>query len=163
MNKLTLLYLVLFIIISACSKDQMLKQVKPSDHDSKVILVAVFKDAQSSFKLALIDSLQAAYGKDYTIKTLCIKEPEDLGKEEYRVLIAMDELKAWLAFNAGMKRLMKQSNSDNAIFYITAGDPKWHWKDQHPYHLASASKPANLPQAWHNLKQAVDTILSSKN
>lgn len=133
--------------------------VLKANPNSKVILVAVMKDTDTEFKGTLIEALKREYEPQYQIRKIIIKKAKDLNYEQYRLLIVMDQNKAWLAMNGQTKAIMKLTGCNNAIFFMTAGDKKWQWKEKDVHHIASASEKSFFPKAWLELKSKVDTLL----
>jgi len=88
-----------------------------------------------------------------------IKEASDLANENCRILIAMDQVKAWLLFNSQTKKLRKATNLKSAIFFMTAGNNKWKWKEKDVHHIASASERSNLQQVLKEMKTKIDALL----
>ena len=159
MRYLILTLVVICIIGSACGKLSGRQSILKADPESRVILVAVMKGTDTVFKNALIDSLRSYYQPEYEVRKVVIGKAKELSNQSHRLLIVMDQLKAWLVMNGQTKALQKNTEADNVIFFMTAGDKKWQWKNQDIHHIASASEPSLLPQAWQQLKASADKIL----
>ena len=155
MRKLVLSLLIFGIVCIAFAKAPVIK----ASPDSKTILVAVMKDTDTVFKNSLIDELKSEFEPKYTVRKVLIKKANELDNAQYRLLIVMDQNKAWLAMNGQSKAIMKITNLDNAIFFMTSGDKKWQWKEKDNHHIASASEKSFFPKAWQELKTKVDELL----
>jgi len=158
MRKLIMLIIILGVIISAYAKSNNAVVIK-SNPASKVILVAVFADTDTDYKNSLIAQLKTQYEPKYQVKKVVIKKAKELNNEQFRLLIVMDQLKAWLAMNGQTKAIMKLSNKDNAIFLMTSGDKKWQWKEKDVHHIASASEKPLFSKTWLELKTKADLLL----
>jgi hypothetical protein len=155
MRKTILFLAILTIAVSAFG----LKPVIKTDPNSKVILVAIMKDTDTTFKNALVDSLVAHYGAKYQVKKIVIGKAAELNSQKYHLLIVMDQLKAWLAMNGQTKAIMKAAGKTDVVYFMTSGDKKWHWKKTDVYHIASASDKSFFPKAWRELRFKLDIIL----
>ena len=159
MRKFMLLLLTAIAVVSLFAVTTKSKQVLSADMQSRIILVAVLKDTDTSFKNALIDSLKSHYEPKYQVRKIVIRKAKDLNNQKYRLLIVMDQNKAGLAMNGATKSLMKLTSNNNAIFFMTSGDKKWQWKQKDVHHIASASEKTFFPKAWQELKIKADTLL----
>lgn len=149
--------MTLFIITCNATKSKL--PLFKSNPQSNVILVAVMKDTDTVYKKAMLDSLVANYGKQYVIRKKVISSYKDLTGESYKMLIVFDQLKAWLMFNGDLKKIIAQTDATHAIYYMTAGDPKWRWKEKDIHHIASASQNVNIAAGWKELNTKVKQIL----
>lgn len=152
-----ILFLLSFSLIN--SQSTVKKNLHKANPESRVILVAVMKDAQSSFKDALIDSLKVHFEPDYQVKKFILKRAKDIYKEEYRLLIVMDKLKANLLFNGKTKELQKTTDIDHVIYFMTTGDSKWKWPLINNHHISSASEKPRLKMVWKELKTKATNLL----
>ncbi len=157
MRKLILIMLILSLVCFAFAKTKA--QTLKTNPNSNIILVAVMKDTDTAFKTTLIDALKKQYEPKYQVKKVVIKKAKDLDNAQYRLLIVMDQLKAWLSMNGQTKAIMKLTNYDSTIFFMTAGDKKWQWKEKDNHHIASASEKSFFPKAWQELKTKADALL----
>ena len=155
MRKTILFLAILSLAVSAFG----LKPIIKTDPNSKIILVAVMKDADTTFKNALVDSLVSHYGAKYQVKKIVIDKAAELNSQKYRLLIVMDQLKAWLAMNGQTKAIMSAAGKADVVYFMTSGDKKWQWKQKDVYHIASASDKSFFPKAWHELNFKIDKIL----
>lgn len=152
-----LLSLALIVLVSCASKSK--QPILKSDENSNVILVAILKGSDSGFKNVMIDSLKTHVEPQYAVRKMLVGKADELQGQSYRLLIVMDQLKAWLVMNGQMKKIRKYSDKNSAIFFMTAGDEKWQWKNKDIHHIASASERSLVPAAWQKLKASVDEIL----
>lgn len=157
MRKILFTVLILSVICFAFAKAK--RTVLKANPNSNVILVAVMQDTDTEFKNSLIASLKSNYEPRYQVKKVLIKKAKELNNAQYRLLIVMDQNKAWLAMNGQTKAIMKLTDYDNAIFFMTSGDKKWQWKEKDVHHIASASEKSFFPKAWAELKTKVDELL----
>ena len=109
MHKAILFFIILGITCSIFAKSNSKVLILKADSKSNVILVAVMKDTDTEFKNTLIDALKSQYEPKYQVKKAIIGKSKDLQNQPYRVLIVMDQLKAWLAMNGQTKAIMKQT------------------------------------------------------
>jgi hypothetical protein len=154
--------LFLIIMFSFSAFLHAAKSVIPTlkaDPKSNVILVAVMKDTDTPFKNALIDSLRAQFQPKYLVKKVVIKKADELSKQNYLLLIVMDQLKAWLMMNKQTKAIQKSAEAKDVIYFMTAGDAKWQWKTKDVHHIASASEKPRLKVTWNELKIKAEAIL----
>lgn len=160
MTKQVFVISLVFICSMLFAKTPKQTTIYKANAQSDIILVAVLKGAVSPFKDALIDSLQSRYGNKYKIKKILLKNPNDLAKEQYRLLIVMDKLKANLMMNGKIKNIKKTTDINNTIYVLTTGDPKWKWQNNDVHHVASASEKPRISTAWKELKTKVDKLLN---
>jgi len=155
-----ILFVICLIGLFACSGQQAMRPVGEVDPAKKTIMIAVLKGAESSYKTALIDAIRKDFGSEYNIQTVTVKKFKDLSGQKYDALVVMEQLKAWLFFNGGLKSIVKQADKNTSVFLITAGDPKWRWNRKDLMHITSASqkeKPARIyPELRVMLNKALD-------
>jgi hypothetical protein len=159
MKRAFIVITILILTASLFAQKEIKKSVFKAKLDENVILVAVIKGSESPFKDALIDSLNSRYSSKYIVKKVIVNKPKDITNQSYRLLIVMDKLKANLMMNGKMKTFQKTTDINNAIYFITTGDPKWKWNNSDIHHVASASETPRLSIAWKELKSKVDVIL----
>lgn len=152
-----LLSLALIALVSCAAKSK--QPILRSDENSNVILVAILKGSDSGFKNVLIDSLITHVEPEYTVRKMLIGKADELQNQSYRLLIVMDQLKAWLVMNGQIKKIRNNAEINDVIFFMTTGDEKWQWKNKDIHHIASASERSLVPAAWQKLKSSVDEIL----
>jgi hypothetical protein len=157
-NSFIILVFLLVLIPLTCSA-KISGAILKADPNCKVILVVVMKDTDTVFKNALIDSLKIYFQPKFQVKKLLLKKVSDLYNQPYRVMIVMDQLKAWLAMNGKTKAIQKDSDLNHVVYFMTTGDPKWQWKTKDVHHIASASEKPKLSQTWSELRTKVDTLV----
>ena len=156
MRKLLFLFL---LILGACSAPKHSSIINP-DSAKPSILIAMLKGSDSSFKQELIDMIKQDYQADYTVNVKTVKNYKDLVGEQYSALIVMDELKAWLWMNKGIKSIIKNRDKATAVYFISSGDKKWSWERKDIKLVTSAtSKEFSASAVYAKLKAHLDTIV----
>lgn len=150
---------MLLLILAACSAPGN-KQVLNPDPATPCILVAIQEGSDSPFKQGLIAKLKDDYSPDYRILTKEVKNFKDLEGENYTALIVMDQLKAWLLFNGGLKDIAKRADNSKTVYFISVGDAKWKWKRSDLKHVSSATDKANPDKAYAQIKALLDPVLN---
>ena len=150
---------LLLLMLVACSAPRS-KEVLNSDPAAPIILVALQKGADSPFKQSLIAKLKEDYAPDYQVLTKEVKSFQDIQKEQYTALIVMDQLKAWLIFNGGLKNIAKHADNAKTVYFVSAGDAKWKWKRSDLKHVSSATKKVNPEKAYTEIKALLDPIIA---
>lgn len=131
-----------------------------SDPQKPCLLIAIQKGAQSDFKQELVKLLKAEYGSKYTVNVKQVKKYRDLEKEQYNALVVMDMLKAWLWMNKGLKDIIKKSDANKTVFFLSTGEPDWKWKGAKVKMVTSATNRKVKPEVvFAKLKQQLDPIL----
>ncbi len=120
------LMFLLLIVLSACSAPKQ-SGIINSDPAKPSILIAVMKGSDSSFKQELIALIKQDYEATHAVNVKVIRNYKDLAGEQYSALIVMDELKAWLWMNKGIKSIIKNRDKATAVYFISSGDKKWTW------------------------------------
>ncbi len=150
---------MLLLLLAACSAPRN-QAVLNSDPATPCILIAIQKGADSPFKQGLVERLKRDYSQEYQILTKEVKSFKDLEKEEYSALIVMDQLKAWLFMNGGLKNIAKHADNSKTVYFVSAGDAKWKWKRDDLKHVSSATKKLNPDKAYAQIKAWLDPILA---
>lgn len=152
---------ILLLLLSACSAPRN-QEVLNSDPAAPIILVAVQKGADSPFKQSLIARLKQDFSPGYQVLTKEVKSFKDIENEQYTALLVMDQLKAWLLFNGGLKNIAKHADSSKTVYFISAGDAKWRWKRGDLKHVSSATNKVNPDQAYAEIKALLEPLLAEK-
>ncbi|HNZ08067.1 MAG TPA: hypothetical protein PKI63_09765 [Candidatus Cloacimonadota bacterium] len=152
---------ILLVLLAACSAPRN-QEALNTDPSHPCILVAIQKGADSPFKQGLITRLKQDYSPEYQVLTKEVKSFKDLEKEQYSALIVMDQLKAWLLMNGGLKNIAKHADKSKTVYFISAGDAKWKWKRTDLKHVSSATQKLNPDQTYTRIKAWLDPILQKQ-
>jgi hypothetical protein len=117
----------------------------------KVLIVLL--DGQASwFKQTIIDSLMT----NYDIEVIQGKKPGDIKADNYKAVVVMDKLKAWMWFNGKLKKYTKFLDPKHTVYFVTSGDPKWQWKKPGINAVTSASKNAKVGEVVKKLRDSIN-------
>lgn len=117
------------------------------------ILIVLLDGKPSWFKQSIIDSLKTTYQVD----VIEGKKPGDIKANDYKAVVVMDQLKAWMMGNGKLKKFTKFLDPKHTVYFITSGDPKWQWKKNQVNAITSASKKANVPELLEKLRGQIDS------
>ncbi|MDD4309949.1 MAG: hypothetical protein PHO32_06175 [Candidatus Cloacimonetes bacterium] len=152
---------VLLLLLASCSSSRN-QQVLNADEQQPAILITIQKGADSPFKQAIIAKLKEDYGTKYSILVKNIKGFHDVQDEKYDALIVMDQLKAWLFMNKGLKNIARKADKQKTIFFVSAGDPDWKWKREDLKLVTSATAKVNPDEVYARIKTRLDEVLVTK-
>ncbi|MDZ4122304.1 MAG: hypothetical protein U1C33_07765, partial [Candidatus Cloacimonadaceae bacterium] len=120
------LVLLIAILLSACSQPRPVN-LNNVDSTKVQIVFAQLKGSESPFKTAVIDAIRIAYQDTAQIHVVSVKNTKDLSGVNADVLIVMDQLKAGLYMNKGLKTFFTAADKDQTLYLITTGDEKWRY------------------------------------
>jgi hypothetical protein len=116
------------------------------------ILIVLLDGKPSPFKQSVIDSLKTTY----QVEVIKGKKPGDIKSDEYKAVVVMDKMKAWMWFNGKLKKFSKFLDPKHTVYFITSGDPKWQWKNQGVSSVTSASIPTKVPEVVKELRFKIE-------
>jgi hypothetical protein len=154
-----ILITALALLLAACSSPKLSLGNQTSDPKKPTILVAMLKGSQSEAKKELISLLRRDYGGDYNVIVKEIKNHKDLAGEDFKALVVMERLKAWLWFNGGLKDISRKADKARTVYFISAGDAKWKWKGSDLKLVTAATQKAKAADTYQELKALLQPIL----
>lgn len=149
----------LLLVVGACSSPKFDYPVREENPTKETILIGMIKGADSNFKRDIIKQLEADYSDNFNVRVMQIKDYDDVKDKNYAALIVMEQLKAWLWFNRGMKDIANRGDKKNTIFMVSVGDPKWRWKREDIKVITSATKKDKPSLLYVDIKNMLDNIL----
>ncbi len=123
------------------------------------VLIAVLKGSSSPFKEKLIQQIMHSYADTCNVIAKEIRGYKDLQDNDYKAVIVMDRLKAWLLFNRPLKKIVKRLKPERTIYFISTGDPSWHWKRDDIKLVTSATASGDSSDPLRRLSNILDVIL----
>lgn len=115
-------------------------------------ILVVLLDKPSWFKQSIIDSLKTTYLVDVVNAT----KPGDIKSADYKSVIVMDQLKAWMMGNGKLKKFSKFMDPKHTVYFVTSGDKNWKWKKEGIRTVTSASKSAKVSEVMKELRLKIE-------
>ncbi len=145
--------ILITLIVALFTTSFLFAQTQQQKMDKRVKILIVLLDGKPSwFKQSIIDSLKIYYRVD----TIEAKTPQEVRAFEYKAVIIMDQLKAWMMGNGKLKSFTKVMDPKHTVYFVTSGDKKWKWKKQGITAITSASTPAKIPEIVKNLQLKIE-------
>jgi hypothetical protein len=152
-------YLALALLLAGCSSPKLSLGNQTADPNKPTILVAMLKGSQSEAKQELVSLLRRDYGAEYNVIVKEVKNHKDLAGEEFRALVVMERLKAWLWFNGGLKDITRKADKARTVYFVSAGDAKWKWKGSDLKLVTAATQEAKAADTYQELKALLQPVL----
>jgi hypothetical protein len=143
--------LTILITLFATTIVSATPQLQKTDKRAKILIV-LLDGKPSWFKQSIIDSLKVTY-KTSVIEA---KKPGGIKADDYKAVVVMDQLKAWMLGNGKLKKFSKFMDPKHTVYFVTSGDPKWQWKKPGIKAVTSASKSAKVEEVVKKLRLKIE-------
>jgi hypothetical protein len=146
-----IILIILFITLTTTSIIMAAPVQQKQKEKILIVLLDSKKGQPSWFKQSIIDSLKTIYQVD----VIEGKKPQDIKASEYKAVVVMDQLKAWLMGNGKLKNYTKVMDPRHTVYFVTSGDKNWKWKKEGITAITSASTPAKIPELVKKLREEI--------
>ncbi|MDP2172992.1 MAG: hypothetical protein Q8J62_04380 [Candidatus Cloacimonadaceae bacterium] len=157
--KFVLAVMSILMLAGACSNQSFDYPARHSDPTKETILIGILKGADSNYKRGIIKQIDADFADDFNVEVISIKNFKDIQDRDYAALLVMEQVKAGLLLNHGMKDIAKKGDKKNTIFIVSAGNPKWKWKREDVKVITSATRNDNPNLFYQELKIMLERVL----
>ncbi|MCF7912421.1 MAG: hypothetical protein K9M99_07825 [Candidatus Cloacimonetes bacterium] len=135
-----ILVIMIILLLSGCKQSPEQRVINPGAQSR--ILIAM---TTTEFKEQIVSRIINDFGERATIEINGLSSLKKVNPAEYDAIIIMDACEAGMKFNASLNNFTsKHTETDNAIFIITAGDPDWEWDNKNYRAITSASETSHI-------------------